>query len=285
MLTGKEMLAALSGIDEKYIAEAAEPQPSRQWPRWIAAAAAIIVFAAVMTYPKNYPAEEAPYMEQPIKNIPEEGPTALPQDEILYVYMRDIPFNELSDVVVDRAKRYIDISWARTRTYQEVLAAYTPRLGELYVPEGLYAGQSKQSLWTYYVHPDGTVIEDAVYFEFYHAYYADGSPKLTEDVAATKGFYVLASKTGIFHCCIYPEPAFAKTYTINGTAVTFGKRSLPYGPYDPDTHTPSGYYEQHTAAFTLGDADYEIVTSQLEPIEIVRIVVSLLCGEKKFVVS
>ena len=78
------------------------------------------------------------------------------------------------------------------------------------------------------------VVDDTVWLNFYHDYYEDGSPKLTEGVTARKGFSITASKIGILSDCIYLLPENeVKTSDIDGTAVTFGYRSMPYGPYNP----------------------------------------------------
>ena len=44
----------------------------------------------------------------------------------------------------------------------------------------------------------GNIVEDTVGLNFYHDYYEDGSPKLTEGVKSAQGiFYHTASKIGI----------------------------------------------------------------------------------------
>ena len=42
-MTGKDMLLALSDIDEAYIMESAEGRMRRKWPRMLSAAAAVLL--------------------------------------------------------------------------------------------------------------------------------------------------------------------------------------------------------------------------------------------------
>lgn len=112
-------------------------------------------------------------------------------------------------------------------------------------------------------------------------YYEDGSPKLTEHVAAVKGFSITVSKIGLLNDCLYILPENeVKTSDIGGTAVTFGYRSMPYGPYDPDTHEPSGYYDMYVAEFEYDGIEYEIVAEQMEAEEVVKVVSSIIYGEE-----
>lgn len=107
-----------------------------------------------------------------------------------------------------------------------------------------------------------TVWEDTVWLSFYHDYYEDGSPKLTEIVPAQKGFYLSASKIGLVtdFYCFSPENNTIIT-TINQTPVVFGYRSMDHGPYNPDSHEPSGYYDRYVEQFTLNEIEYELIFS------------------------
>ena len=52
-----------------------------------------------------------------------------------------------------------------------------------------------------------------------------------------------------------------------------------YGPYDPDTHEPSGYYDLYVAEFECHGIRYQVVTEQLKEQEIVKVVSSMIYGE------
>ena len=102
-----------------------------------------------------------------------------------------------------------------------------------YIPDGLTAANGNGTARVI-VDKSGNIVEDTVRLNFYHDYYEDGSPKLTEGVTARKGFSITASKISILSDCIYLLPENeVKTSDIDGTAVTFGYRSMPCGPYNP----------------------------------------------------
>lgn len=103
-------------------------------------------------------------------------------------------------------------------------------------------------------------------------------------MTARKGFSITASKIGILSDCVYLLPENeVKTSDIDGTAVTFGYRSMPYGPYNPDTHEPSGYYDMYVAEFEYDGIEYQIVAEQMEAEEVIKVVSSIIYGEEVFV--
>ena len=57
-----------------------------------------------------------------------------------------------------------------------------------------------------------------------------------------------------------------------------GYRAMPYGPYDPQTHLPSGCYDFYLAQFTPGGMEYEIASYQLSLSEFLKIVASTISG-------
>ena len=81
---------------------------------------------------------------------------------------------------------------------------------------------------------------------------------------------------------ILPENE-VKTSDIGGTAVTFGYRPMPYGPSDPDTHEPSGYYDLYVAEFEKDGIKYEVLAQQMEREEVVKVAASIICGEEVIV--
>lgn len=95
-----------------------------------------------------------------------------------------------------------------------------------------------------------------------------------------------ASKVGLLKDCCYvlPEDTL-RTTEIGGTAVVFGHRSMPYGPYDPQTHEPSGYYDLYTAELQCGGTEYKIVAEQMPLEEVVKMVASVICGTENVAVT
>ncbi len=85
-------------------------------------------------------------------------------------------------------------------------------------------------------------------------------------------------------CCLLPENEVAVS-DIGGTPVTFGYRSMEHGPYDPQTHEPSGYYDMYIATFEQEGIYYRIVAEQMELKEIVKVVTSILYENGEVVVK
>lgn len=171
---------------------------------------------------------------------------------------------------------YDEITWGP----EEIRAYLGGNPAPPYVPEGLKAAPGNGTARVIAGKADGKLVEDTVYLRYWHDYDEDGSPKLTGGVAARKGFSLTASRLGILNCgLLYIRPEDEQwASTINGVAVTFGSREMPYGPYDPETHEPGGYYQLYTAEFTLRGAEYQLVAEQMPLEEVVRVVASLLCG-------
>jgi len=290
-MTGKDLLIALNDIEDRYIIEIASVQPSRtKRPRLMTAAGIVLLLGSIgFLLSGRIPAQYAESQHAEIMDSTETAQTDIhqpPEDQGLLISMQDIFFNALDPICPDSSRRFLNREWAKTWTYTEVLEQYSPMLDHLYIPEALKPAQTRNSLWTYFQKPDGEMIENTVGFGFYHDYYADGSPMLTEEVPAVKGVSIVASKTGIIQCCVYMEQeAPVRTYTFNGIEIAFGKRSVPHGPYDPNTHEPKGYYAEYTAEFVMDGAEYLITATQLEPVELVRIAASLTCEGKGYIVE
>lgn len=162
---------------------------------------------------------------------------------------------------------------------------YGKDLTPSYIPAGLSAGSGNGAADAV-MEKNGTVVWDTAYLCFYHDYYEDGSPKLTEDIAATKGFSLTASKTGLLNDCVYIlSENDVITSDIGGTAVTFGYRSMSYGPYDSQTHEPSGYYDMYVAEFNFEDIEYQLIATQMELEDVVTIVASIIYGNAEIVID
>lgn len=202
---------------------------------------------------------------EPIASVP-----ALTADVII--------FNELiEEIGADRLyfdpEIYDEIKWDKS----DILEYYGRELTPAYIPEGLIPSEWNESGTTVYVKKDGGIEYDCVGLSFYHDYYEDGSPKLTDDVAAVKGFSVTVSRLGYpFECGIYSDLGGKSTNDIKGMPVAISHRSVTHGPYDPDTHEPSGFYDEYIAEFKYDGVFYRIVTDQLPADEIIEIVGSIL---------
>lgn len=204
-----------------------------------------------------------------------------PVTEVSIIKMSEVGFNEMSSLETGGARKYYDpekydtVSWNK----QDLIGYYGRELTPAYIPDGLTPSKGTSTA-SVIMEKGGSIVLDTAWISYYHDFYEDGSPKLTENVAATKGFTINASKLGMpFQCGILVPPDNMKTTNIKGTEVFFGHRSMPYGPFDPETHEPSGYYDIYVAEFELDGISYHITTDQLEAEEIVKIVSSIIYGE------
>lgn len=263
-MNGQDLLLGMCYVDEALVQEAAaEKRQLPVWKRWgaVAACAAVLLAAAVSLPIWNH---ESVTLEMPQETV---------QIDLDHVFV-----NEL-DEMLDAARLYYPeedydtISWDAA----DVLAYYGRDLTPAYIPGGLTASLRNGGAKVI-ASKSGTIVEDTVWLGFYHDYYADGSPKLTDGVAAVKGFTMTASRVGLLKdCCYVLSEDALQTTDIGGTSVVFGYRAMPYGPYDAQTHEPSGYYDLYTAEFKRDGIEYEIVADQMELEEVVKVVTSIIC--------
>ena len=282
-----KLYEGMTDVDDQFIQEAAGAPELRKkrttlWMKMGAWAACFCLLAAgaFMWHFHSIPTDQ-PGIGTQSGEIYTEG--NIPGNPIS-VRLNSVNFNELSGQQLDSSRL-----WRDPALYEEVFwdenavqEYYGRDLTPTYIPEGLLAGSGNGTGNVYIQKSDGKVIEDGMWLNFYHAYYEDGNPRPTEEILVYKGFQLRASRLGIVLGCglyILPENE-VETSDIGGTAVTFGYRPMEYGPYDPETHEPSGYYDLYTAEFEYEGIKYEIVTEQLERTEIVKIVSSIIFGEE-----
>lgn len=288
-MKGNDLLLGMSYIDERFIDEAEtetirKETSSVRWMRYGVLAACfvimIILVASVLpniiSMPNTMPLDS---------NIADNGNNAeknTVSGSEIHFNMHNIFLNEIDTSYDIGAARqwydpelYDEIIWDE----DEIFAYYGTDLNPSYIPEGLFPADWNGTARVF-AEKNGKIVEDMVWVSYYHAYYEDGSPMLTEDVAAIRGFAIKASKIGLINECLYILPENeVKTSDIGGIEVTFGYRLMPYGPYDPDTHEPSGYYDLYVAEFTQDGIEYYIVTEQIEIEELVKVVSSIIYGE------
>lgn len=291
----KKFSDAMSELDTKYIDEALNYKKKVKKPAWVkwgamAACLAVVLFTAVSVLP-NYLNQQGTTPPDNPNGVIVDNPTDNTDDDTtpatseIHISLSNIYFNEVEGVSDAAPKWYdpelydTDVVWDK----DEVKNYYGKDLTPLYIPDGLVAASGNGTARVV-LEKNGKVVKDTVALSFYHDYYEDGSPKLTEDVAAVKGFSITVSKIGLLNDCLYILPENeVKISDIGGTAVTFGYRSMPYGPYDPDTHEPSGYYDMYVAEFEYDGIEYQIVAEQMEAEEVVKVVSSIIYGEEVIV--
>lgn len=293
-MRAEELCDIFGDIDDRYIEEALTTKGSKTkiWVRY-AVAACFVALVAIPIALKMTTARERKYLQElddPSNfetPIGEEDSPSQDQPHGVVISLGDIPLNQLGPDL-DAARAWRDPELYHREVWDEgrIEEYYGRNLTPEYVPEGLLpsAGNGKASFII--ENADGTVIEDTVYLGFYHGYYEDGSPKFTDDVNAIKGISITVSRLGILNCCVYTLPDDElETANISGTSVTFAYRQMKYGPYDPETKEPSGYYDLYTAEFTLEGAEYEIVSHQMPLEEIVKVTASIITGNSHIEVT
>lgn len=281
---------AIGFIDDDLIADAEEFKTSFQKPvyiRYAAAAAACLCVAggaAVIAGKRKAP---APAISSEPTNTENHGIQSSNTggdpvtSNMPIVKMSGICFNETTSPEVGGSRLYFspDKYDELSCDKQAVFEYYGKELTPAYIPEGLIP-QNGNGMATMFAEKGGKLVYDNVGLSFYHDYYEDGSPKLTENIAAVKGVSVVTSKLGMpFDCGMFSAHEDMKATYIGETEVLFGYRSMSYGPYDPETHEPSGYYDVYVAEFTFDGISYQINTYQLASEEIVKIVSSVIYGE------
>lgn len=198
-----------------------------------------------------------------------------PATSEIHISMSNIAMNQINDSFNTDYARYnpetdVEVVWNR----EDIIAYYGTDLVPAYIPDGFSASEDNNKAIAY-IGQDGSVVEDTVYLDFYNGEAAQNGIK--------QGFSITASKIGIVQTCfVLPEDEL-KTSDIGGTTVAFGHRSVPNGPYDPNTHEPSGYYDMYVAEFEHDGIEYEIVAEQMEAEEVVKVVSSIIYGEEVIV--
>lgn len=206
------------------------------------------------------------------------GAPAGPEQTAVTIQMEDITVNQLTAEGSEDVRRWNlpngrEIQWTESDIEEHFGRSLTPA----YVPEGLQpsARNGEASVWA---DKDGKLLYDMVSVDYYHAYNPDGMPAWTDGAAAEKGFTLTAAKDGIWRDFSWlSDEDEREASVIGGTEVVIGHRLMDYGPYDEKSHEPAGYYDLYVADFQLGDVSYEVVSHQLPLEEVVKIVTSFIC--------
>lgn len=291
-MNGKELLLGINNIDDTFIEEAGtKVLKKHRTPMWkqsltVAACPGLLLIAVYALYPdmfhKGTPMPVSPSSKAPIDAATPEGLPAPDEDKIVV--------NKMAEQYTDSAKWYDPKLYEQQKwNKKDVCDYYGKDLTPSYIPEGLhpaaYNGKMNavvKKLPSTETAPEETqeqaqanerIIEDAVSYSFYHTYPEGNPPDWIYGGNIGEGFTLTASKVGIVRDCFYISPDDkVEQSTIKGIPVTIGYRSMPYGPYNSDTHEPSGYYDLYVAQFKYDGIEYEIVAEQLPLGEVVKIV-------------
>ncbi len=274
---------AMSEVNDKYYEEAANYHCKKHgWVKWSAMAACltVVLFTALSVLPNYFRQQGTTPPDNP-NGVIVGNPTDNSDDDTtpttseIHISMSNIAMNQINDSFNTDYARYnpetdVEVVWNR----EDIIAYYGTDLVPAYIPDGFSASEDNNKAIAY-IGQDGSVVEDTVYLDFYNGEAAQNGIK--------QGFSITVSKIGIVQTCfVLPEDEL-KTSDIGGTTVAFGHRSVPDGPYDPNTHEPSGYYDMYVAEFEHDGIEYEIVAEQMAAEEVVKVVSSIIYGEEVIV--
>lgn len=290
-MKSNDILHAIGSLDDDIIRNAKAPQKVRRlhWHKWagMAASFALVVAFGVGAWQSGvFTTPDDPIATHPIDKVPQNPhssvntPTVEDLEDTILINLADVYVNDLDPMAPDAARL-----WRDPALYDEVLwnwdaltAYYGRDMTPAYIPDGLAASANNNTAKVI-LDKNGTVVEDTVWLSFYREQATEGMPEYLK-----AGFQITASRLGILNCCLYIHDE-VKISDINGTDVTFGCGTLSYGPYDPETHEPSGYYDLYTAEFMLDGVEYQIVAEQMKLNEVVKVVASMIYGTDKVTVT
>lgn len=298
-MDGKELLLAMGNIDSTLIAEATQKKTLRHRThpaQWIALAAGLtVVIAAAASLPALLRPPVEPETPQGILSAPnataEREPNTSAETQPTYeaalgtagvsaavqINRSELRLNDVADttacMLYYSPELYDEIHWnsADIRSY------FGRDLTPAYLPKGITPQSGDNAATIYRQKSDGAIVYDTV-----SNIYGQTNVEYTDSGEAIlpKGFMITASRLGIMTDYIYVLPGEdeIRTSDIAGTAVTIGYREMTYGPYDPETHAPSGTYSLYVFQFTLNGVEYDITTHNLPFDEGVKITASFITG-------
>ena len=281
-MNAKLFSEAMSEVNDKYYEEAENYHCKKHgWVKWSAMAACltVVLFTAFSVLPHYFRQQGTTPPDNPngviVDNPTDTTNDTTPATSEIHISMSNIAMNQINDSFNTDYARYnpetdVEVVWNR----EDIIAYYGTDLVPAYIPDGFSASEDNNKAIAY-IGQDGSVVEDTVYLDFYNGEAAQNGIK--------QGLSITASKIGIVQTCfVLPEDEL-KTSDIGGTTVAFGHRSVPNGPYAPNTHEPSGYYDMYVAEFEHDGIEYEIVAEQMEAEEVVKVVSSIIYGEEVIV--
>ncbi len=263
-MDGKDLMCGMGFVDDKFVEEAefmTRIKPaSRPWKYWLATAACFVfVFSMAKLIPDISDTPETPSEYEPV--LPPQLDSAPYCPEIYQIDMSRIFVNDILGIS-ERSSGYDPesndiVTW----TMEEIIAYYGKNPVPAYIPDILTASPQNESA-TVLIDKSGAVVDDLVYFDFYHAYDDNGNPLLDVGNGAETGFSLAVSKTGATGNCIYSDTKNLETSYIGDTAVIWGSMGTSYG--------------QYTAEFQCAGIHYFLTARQMQLEEVVKVVASVI---------
>lgn len=280
-MDARELNDAIGSVDEKYVAEAEgyRAAAKRGVPRWLPIAACLLVAAGVGVFAlRGWDGKTIGASDVGSTNDVDAGASSssttsdAATDEDVIVVNEGDPVT--SDSAADWAAEYVYTEdWTCEDFYADF--GFEP---VCYVPEGLVGapGQDTGTVTVVRANDDDRLLDGTLTLQFYTGFYEDGSPLLTEGVAAPKGYTLEATKLGAEGDAVgYLIEDGSEVSTIAGCDVRIWHMDAEYGPYDETTHEASGTYDWYYAEFVYRDVRFRIQFSQLDLETVVQVVRSV----------
>lgn len=273
-MNGKDLLIAMSFVDEKYVHEADVKYPKKKhfsaFKKYgsLAACFAIIVVVAGLIY--NSETSISPMPIPPISPVVDnsgELDSTLPSSFIFS--MENVHINDAIQPV--EASLWYDpelydfVKWGAA----DISNYFGSELIPAYIPKGLNASENNTTA-TVITDKQGIIVNDVVrqsYFDY----------SVPIDSNLYSGFTLSASKLGLIRDYKYDNDGIQAT-EIEKTEVIFGYCSMPIG-------TSEAHYDLYTAEFMLGDIEYQLTAYQMQLDDFVKIVVSVIINDANIEIS
>ena len=264
-MKSKDLLSAMSYVDEKYIHEAEEKAPKKSLApvfRYASAAACLaVVIAAISLFKPEIPVspDRDPDYENEV-NMGEFEPVGY----TVSVELEQVRFNNVQEAIpVDpddiqyEAEQYSYVKWDASTVLEYYETDFTPA----YIPMEFVADDSNSGALVV-IDNQGVVVNDTVKRQYI------SSDSSTD---SQSGFTLSVSKLGMINELQYENPD-AETTVIADTEVIFGCRTV---------QAEAVPYSVYTAEFMLNEIEYQVEAYQTSKEDFVKIVASIITGKEE----
>lgn len=266
-MNGKDLLCGMSLVDDKLVEEAEtvmlNKHKSLHWRNFLATAACFVIVVVTAIFVPTLidnPAPQPGYEQLPVHST-DPNPYQPNVSTGYQISMEDVVVNQMVNVIEASFAYNPALHDFSAWSSDDILSYYGKAVVPAYIPKNLEPSPYNEDA-TVLVDKSGVIVNDLIYFDFYHAYDEHGVPLMNEDNGAKTGFSMAVSKIGTIGDCTYADNDNLKTTTIGDTTVIIGKSNSPY--------------EMYTVEFQNKDVHYLIVAEQMQLEEVIKVVASII---------